>query len=873
MRPAWRLAINSLSGRRSRSLLLVASVALSSALIATVACAMASMHSGLKQRIDATVGAADLRVSRTGKDALTPEVLAKVRAWPEAKVVVPRAQGPIILKVVRAEEKPGSENRDTQNQDQECATVGSGVDPVLDAQVRATEIVEGRRASAMGEIVIDVHAAKEMAAKVGEQVSVSRWGDPITLKIVGIMRQPGIGMGVVTRPESQVTLEQMGIILEKPGTIKELDVVLTDSRDAEKVAQQHQNDLGNGVVVRTSAKISSGLDQSQRTGRIGLTVASAIAMLSAGFIIMTGLTTNVTERIRELAMLRCIGGTKSQMAESQIVMGIIVGALGAAVGIPAGTLGAWILVNYFKDHFPAGFTFNTVGVTLGVAAAVLAGLFGSLLPAWKAARTSPLDALAARSKPAKLRGILLCGVAGLALAGVHAIMFLLIKDPDTLLITDLTTGLPSIFAGYFLISVPVVWLINLVLGPLLSLVLRIPSGLLVRSVRATPYRFGFTAGAMMLGLALLVSLWTNGRAIDRDVLSGFKFPDAFAAGLNISEKTQKKIAALPFVAKTTPITVQSFKTDAFGFKALDNTSTTFIAFDPDDFLQMANITWLEGDKQTGIDELRKGGAVLVAKEFRVARGVGVGDTLKLSLDGKSYEFKVVGVVASPGLDVVSKYFEIGEDFLDVAVNAVFGSRDDLKRLVGNSTVRLLQIDLKSDGEFTNLSDAEAIKQIRKAGGFEVLDAGSGREIIKEIRKYVSASLYVFSLVAVGGMLVACFGVANLIVAGIQARQFEFGVLRAIGAQKGLIVRLVLGEALIIALGACVVGTAMGIHASWAGQVMNELTLGLQLKLRVPLDATALGWGMLTIITVGAAVPAILSVNRAKPRELLGGVRG
>ena len=504
MRPAWRLAINSLSGRRSRSLLLVASVALSSALIATVACAMASMHSGLKQRIDATVGAADLRVSRTGKDALTPEVLAKVRAWPEAKVVVPRAQGPIILKVVRVEEKPGSENRDTQNQDQECATVGSGVDPVLDAQVRATEIVEGRRASAMGEIVIDVHAAKEMAAKVGEQVSVSRWGDPITLKIVGIMRQPGIGMGVVTRPESQVTLEQMGIILEKPGTIKELDVVLTDSRDAEKVAEAHKKDLGDGVVVRTSAKISSGLDQSQRTGRIGLTVASAVAMLSAGFIIMTGLTTNVTERIRELAMLRCIGGTKSQMAESQIVMGIIVGALGAAVGIPAGTLGAWILVNYFKDHFPAGFTFNTVGVTLGVAAAVLAGLFGSLLPAWKAARTSPLDALAARSKPAKLRGILLCGVAGLALAGVHAIMFLLIKDPDTLLITDLTTGLPAIFAGYFLISVPVVWLINLVLGPLLSLVLRIPSGLLVRSVRATPYRFGFTAGAMMLGLALLV---------------------------------------------------------------------------------------------------------------------------------------------------------------------------------------------------------------------------------------------------------------------------------------------------------------------------------------------------------------------------------
>ena len=155
----------------------------------------------------------------------------------------------------------------------------------------------------------------------------------------------------------------------------------------------------------------------------------------------------------------------------------------------------------------------------------------------------------------------------------------------------------------------------------------------------------------------------------------------------------------------------------------------------------------------------------------------------------------------------------------------------------------------------------------------VANAGSGRAIIKEIRSYVLASLYVFSLVAVGGMLVSCFGVANLIVAGIQARRFEFGVLRAIGAQRGLIARLVLGEAIIIALGACIVGTAFGYHGAWAGQVMNELTLGFQMTTHLPLDATAMGWGMLTLITVGAALPAILGVNRAKVRELLGAVRG
>jgi len=389
----------------------------------------------------------------------------------------------------------------------------------------------------------------------------------------------------------------------------------------------------------------------------------------------------------------------------------------------------------------------------------------------------------------------------------------------------------------------------------------------------TPYRFGFTAGAMMLGLALMVGIWTNGRSIDRDWLSAFRFPDAFAAGLDISEKTQKRIADLPIVKRTTPITVQTFHTDAFGLKALANASTTFIAFEPDDFLKMANLRWLEGDPVAGVEALKKGGAVLVAKEFKVTRGLGVGDTLTLRHDGKNYDFKIVGVVASPGLDVVSQYFEIGDDFLDMAVNAVFGSRDDLKRLFGTTSVRLLQIDLRSDGEFASLTDEDAMKQIRKAGGMEVLEAGSGRGIIAEIRRYVSASLWVFSLVAVGGMLVACFGVANLIVAGIQARQFEFGVLRAIGAQRGLLARLVLGEAIIIARAACIVGKVMGIHASWAGQVMYELTLGLLLSLQLPLDATALGWGILTVITVGAAIPAIIAVNRKKPRELLAAVRG
>jgi putative ABC transport system permease protein len=172
-----------------------------------------------------------------------------------------------------------------------------------------------------------------------------------------------------------------------------------------------------------------------------------------------------------------------------------------------------------------------------------------------------------------------------------------------------------------------------------------------------------------------------------------------------------------------------------------------------------------------------------------------------------------------------------------------------------------------------VDDKRALAEIRKAGGFEIVSAGSGREIKSEISSVLNSSFLVMSIIAIAAMLVAGLGVANLIVAGVQARQYEFGVLRAIGADRGLVSRLVLGEAVLIAITACIVGTIFGAQAAWAGQKMYEVMLGLLLNLHVPLGPTAAGWVVTTIITLGAAVPTAWALSRRKPRELLGAVRG
>lgn len=852
MRPAWRLGINSLSERRSRSALLVATVALSALLIAAVNTAIHSLHEGIRDRVTSTVGAADLRLQHIGRKVFDAGAIDTIEGWPEVEFAVGRGQDAIRLRNPRNGE--------------EFSPTGFGVQPEREYRIRKPALAAGRELRAAGEIMIDMGVAKALDAGVGDTLEVVLFADTLRLTVVGVTK--AAPLAGLARPEVAVTLEQLGDINEWHGKVREVDVVLKKGTDPAAVAEAHADDFEKGLVLRTAKKITSGLDKSIQSSEIGMVVVSALAFFAASFIIMTGMTTSVSERQRELAVVRCIGGTRTQLAEAQLVIGGVIGLLGSLIGVPLGMLSAFIMVRMFPDQLPAGFAWSWGGVAIAFFGALGAGIVGGAWPAYRAARTSPLEAMAVRAHKPRLRGILICLFAGLALAAVHVSILSFVKDVRMVVWGDVGIGMPSMFTGYFLLAVPVTLVVAWAGAPLVGRLLALPRGLLARTIAATPYRHGFTAAAMMVGLALLVAIWTNGRAVLNDWLDQMKFPDGFVFGRSFTEGTQRKIEAIPGVTGTCAITIQGVNPKGVFFvPGLQQYDTTFIAFEPAKFFSMAQIKFDEGDPATALARLEQGGAILVAREFKTARGLGVGDHLLLSAEGKEMDFEIVGVVNSPGLEIVNEFFDIGERYMEQSISAVFGSRRDLKEKFGNDAINLIQIaiDPKAD-------DAEVIKQARRVGG--VIDAGSGRQIKLDIAKFLEGSLLVFSVVAVAAMLVACFGVANLIVAGIQARQFEFGVLRAVGAQRGLLARLVLGEALVIALSACVLGTVMGMHAAWGGQKMNGILIGLTLESwRPPLGATAAGWGVLTLITLAAAGPAAWRLARRQPRELLASVRG
>ena len=905
MRAAWRLAINGLSGRGRRTALLVGAVALSTALIVAVACAMASISAALTRHIEGTVGVADLRVlqSGTGKD-VPASLLARVRAWPEIEAASGRLTAPLAVTFA-----PGG----VVGAPTSATALGHGLGD--SPRTPAPDLIAGRLPANDSEVVVDALLAELLSPaesgvrkadgwrlgtprrkaewyaadapagrlRLGDRVGVVRQLFPMgampftipvlqtagTLTVVGVAAQPPLG----GRAQAYLTMGGLEALSGRGGVYTQIDATVRAGVDPETVAETRRAELAQldaGLLIQTTARVTSGAEGNMQSSQLGFILATFMAFLSASFIVLTGMTTSVTERQRELGVLRSIGAERTQLARAQVLAGALVGSMGALAGLPLGLLIAWALARAFRDQLVTGLVVPPGALALAVGGAVLSGVAGAAWPAWRAGRVSPLAALAVRAEPARVRGVAWVTAIGLAGLAVQLVIVGVPTSGQVIFWGYATAGLPIMFAGYFLLGVPAILVLTRVLAGPLSRLLALPPGLLTGTVRATPYRHGLTAGALMGGLALMVAIWTNGGAVLRDWLGRINFPDAFVSGPALPPWAQERLNSMTdLVERTCAITLHQVETDAFGVHGLQRYKSTFIAFEPGPFFDMMRPQWVEGDPASAIPRLEAGGAIIVAKEFKIAQGLGVGDRFTCRSGGAEHTFDIVGVVTSPGLEVVSKFFNIGEDYTDQSLHAVFGTRDDLRRVFHSDATQLIQIDLR-DG----VDDDEAVAAIRRELlGAGILDAGSGKHVKTMIRSFAVGALGVMAAVAMVAMLVACFGVAGLIVAGIEARRFEFGVLRAVGASRGLLTRLVLGEVLLVALTASVMGVLMGIQGAWAGQRLDRLLMGVDVRLRPPPGLIAASCGLLIVLCVLSALPAIVRLSRLRPRDLLGAVRG
>lgn len=193
-----------------------------------------------------------------------------------------------------------------------------------------------------------------------------------------------------------INLDAGDSLFQKSGKYDSLFVVASSNELVDVVENEIKKLYGNDIRVTTVKAILKTIEQF--TGGItSFLLSIAIISLIVGAVgIITTLYTSVIERIREIGTLKAIGAQSSNILTMFVFEALIIGMLGASLGLIGGVGGGYALSQATPRNegdpplIPLFFMSDMITVwIISVVLSVIAGL----LPAWKASKVSPIEAL------------------------------------------------------------------------------------------------------------------------------------------------------------------------------------------------------------------------------------------------------------------------------------------------------------------------------------------------------------------------------------------------------------------------------------------------------------------------------------------------
>jgi putative ABC transport system permease protein len=145
----------------------------------------------------------------------------------------------------------------------------------------------------------------------------------------------------------------------------------------------------NNFVLDRSDSIAEKAMNSLRFLTISATVIGLITLIGAAIGLMNIMLVSVSERTREVGLIKAIGGKSKAVSRQFLLEAIIISLLGAIFGIVLGVL----VGNLFSMVLNTGFVVPWNWVLYGMIICTITGLLAGLYPAMKAGRLNPIEAL------------------------------------------------------------------------------------------------------------------------------------------------------------------------------------------------------------------------------------------------------------------------------------------------------------------------------------------------------------------------------------------------------------------------------------------------------------------------------------------------
>ena len=692
------------------------------------------------------------------------------------------------------------------------------------AELRWSKVLTGRLPEKPDELALSRGALAKLGAAVGDSLTVE--ADRPAWKIVGETDDPDtlwttVGYVAPFAGEGFTTDRFIVAVDGDPAAaIPAIEEAL--KKDGWKATVE----TGDAARAETLTAMTADVD----IFKYFLQGFGAIALLVGAITIANTFTILVTQRRRQLGLLRAVGASPAQVRGRIVVESFLIGAVGSLLGLGVGFAVAWgggavTGSNYF------GLTVVPWELALAWLVGVLVTMVASLGPAVAASRVRPLEAL--QSVPteaqAKRAGIVRAVVCGLFGAGGVFLATVALRGGDWALAWAIGAGVA--------LTIAVLGAAPLYVAPLLGLLGKLfgAAGPTVRMAfvnsARNPRRAASTATALMLAVGLIVTLQA-----------------ALATARSSGMATIEKEYPIDVVGVSHEVIPASLIDQLRGLGAVQNVAG--IESKPVGADGASVIAPGAAYEDLGVE--RPNRSVPADGEIFLSNG----SSMVADAAGFSGEVKSGMKITLQGSDGPIELTVKTSDSIDWSTGLVTAA--DFAKLTGEQSVTQVWLKLHDRTSSTQLNQVTAVL----AAHPEISLNQSGAMMASALTQVMNVMLIVLTALLGVAVVIALVGVGNTLGLSVIERQRESALLRALGMQRGGLRLMLLVEALAMVGVGTVIGLIAGSFFGWLGvkTALSSMPEGI-VELRFALDPWYTA-GLVGVCLLAAVVASILPGRRA-----------